>query len=181
MHRLSSPVNLPSLPFPPAQNSLWGMSSTATQTACQWLRTGDEVFPAMLAAIDAARTSVCLEIYIFASGPLGQRFRETLIRAQLRGARVRVLIDAFRLQGFARRFLGTVPGRRRRGAMVQSRRFDAVVVAQSSQAVGLRQAGGICRRLQHRPRIRGRRRSCGLARSGVRAGRTAGGPIGRFV
>ena len=75
------------------------MSSTAIQTACQWLRTGDEVFPAMLAAIDAARTSACLEIYIFAPGPLGQRFRETLIRAQLRGARVRVLLDAFGSMG----------------------------------------------------------------------------------
>ena len=75
------------------------MSSTATQTACQWLRTGDEVFPAMLAAIDAAQASVCLEIYIFAPGPLGQRFRETLIRAQLRGARVRVLLDAFGSMG----------------------------------------------------------------------------------
>ena len=87
-----------------AQNSLWGMSSTATQTACQWLRTGDEVFPAMLAAIDTARVSVCLEIFIFASGPLGQRFRETLIRAQLRGARVRVLIDAFGSRGLPGNF-----------------------------------------------------------------------------
>ena len=75
------------------------MSSSATQTACQWLRTGDEVFPAMLAAIDAAQASVCLEIYIFAPGPLGQRFRETLIRAQMRGARVRVLMDAFGSRG----------------------------------------------------------------------------------
>jgi cardiolipin synthase len=70
------------------------MSSTAIQTACQWLRTGDEIFPAMLAAIDAARSSVCLEVYTFAPGRLGERFRDALVRAQRRGARVRVLVDA---------------------------------------------------------------------------------------
>ena len=60
----------------------------------QWLRTGDEIFPAMLAAIDTARESVCLEIYIFAAGALGLRFRDALTRAAGRGVRVRVLVDA---------------------------------------------------------------------------------------
>ena len=64
------------------------------QMACQWLRTGDEIFPAMLAAIDLAHSSVCLEVYIFAPSPLGERFREALVRAQQRGVRVRVLVDA---------------------------------------------------------------------------------------
>jgi cardiolipin synthase len=80
------------------------MSSVPTQTACQWLRTGDEVFPAMLAAIDAARSSVCLEMYIFAPGPLGEQFRQALVRAQRRGARVRVLIDAFGSMGLPDHF-----------------------------------------------------------------------------
>jgi cardiolipin synthase len=71
------------------------MSSATTQTACQWLRTGDEIFPAMLAAIDSARSSVCLETYIFAPGAIGERFRQALVRAQRRGAKVRVLVDAF--------------------------------------------------------------------------------------
>jgi cardiolipin synthase len=61
---------------------------------CQWLRAGDEIFPAMLAAIDAAVQSVCLEVYTFDDSPLGQRFRETLVRACGRGVRVRVLVDA---------------------------------------------------------------------------------------
>jgi cardiolipin synthase len=69
--------------MPPPQNTPW-----------QWLRTGDETFPAMLAAIDSARASVCLETYIYAAGPLGERFRAALVRAQQRGARVRVLADA---------------------------------------------------------------------------------------
>jgi Cu/Ag efflux pump CusA len=48
----------------------------------------------MLAAIDFARSSVCLEVYIFAPSPLGKRFREAMVRAQQRGVRVRVLVDA---------------------------------------------------------------------------------------
>jgi cardiolipin synthase A/B len=61
---------------------------------CQWLRAGDEIFPTMLAAIDAAGQSVCLEVYTFEDSALGQRFREALIRARARGVRVRVLVDA---------------------------------------------------------------------------------------
>ncbi len=48
----------------------------------------------MLAAIEAARNSVRLESYIFSASPLGDRFRDALLRAQQRGARVRVLLDA---------------------------------------------------------------------------------------
>jgi cardiolipin synthase len=59
-----------------------------------WLRNGAEAFPAMLVAIDAARKSVCLETYTFSASPLGDKFREALFRAQQRGVRVRVLLDA---------------------------------------------------------------------------------------
>jgi cardiolipin synthase A/B len=47
----------------------------------------------MLSAIDESRTSVCLEIYIFAKGTLGERFLGALVRAQQRGVRVRVMVD----------------------------------------------------------------------------------------
>src|SRR6188768_2167643 len=63
-------------------------------TSWKWLRNGDEVFAAALAAIDAARESISLEMYIFTSGPLGERAREALVRARQRGVRVRVLVDA---------------------------------------------------------------------------------------
>src|SRR5258708_30631237 len=65
-----------------------------TNRACNWLSAGDEIFPALLAAIDAAQKTVCLEIYIFTDSPVGRLFREVLIRARERGARVRVLMDA---------------------------------------------------------------------------------------
>lgn len=61
---------------------------------CNWLCTGDEIFPAMLAAIEGARLEVCLETYTFAVGSPGERIREALIRARQRGVRVRVLVDA---------------------------------------------------------------------------------------
>jgi cardiolipin synthase len=61
---------------------------------CNWLCRGDEVFPAMLDAINSAQRSVRLETYIYTDTPLGVRFREALIRARQRGARVQVLFDA---------------------------------------------------------------------------------------
>lgn len=61
--------------------------------APQWFTAGDAVFPAMLAAIDAAQKTVALEIYIFAAGELAERFRASLIAARGRGIRVRVLVD----------------------------------------------------------------------------------------
>ncbi len=60
----------------------------------QWLRTGREVFPAMLAAIHEARISVRLETYIYSDGDVGCRFRDALIAAARRGVRVSVLVDA---------------------------------------------------------------------------------------
>jgi cardiolipin synthase len=62
--------------------------------ALQWLRTGQEIFPAMLAAIHAARASVRLETYICTDGKIGRQFRDALARAARRGVRVSVLVDA---------------------------------------------------------------------------------------
>ncbi|MGA2852639.1 MAG: phosphatidylserine/phosphatidylglycerophosphate/cardiolipin synthase family protein [Verrucomicrobiota bacterium] len=70
------------------------MMPTAPNPSRQWLRAGDEMFPATLAAIDAARQSVCLEIYTFEDSPLGREFAVALVRARGRGVRVRVLVDA---------------------------------------------------------------------------------------
>ena len=56
---------------------------------------GDEAFPAMLAAIAAAKTSIALSSYIFDYDPAGMQFMTALIDAHRRGVAVRVLLDNF--------------------------------------------------------------------------------------
>src|SRR5437899_3006779 len=70
------------------------MAAVVTGANNNWLCTGNEIFPALLNAIDSARKSVCLETYIYSPGKLGEKFREALVRARLRGVRVRVVVDA---------------------------------------------------------------------------------------
>lgn len=57
------------------------------------LENGVEIFPAMLAAIHAAKKSVHLEAYIFWSDSVGARFRDALAATARRGVEVRVLLD----------------------------------------------------------------------------------------
>lgn len=56
---------------------------------------GQEAFPAMLAAIDGARESVCLETYILEADAVGERFAESLCACAARGVAVRMIYDAF--------------------------------------------------------------------------------------
>lgn len=57
------------------------------------LLNGDEAYPAMIAAIDAAQSSVGLSSYIFDRGEAGEMFVGALARAVGRGVAVRVLVD----------------------------------------------------------------------------------------
>lgn len=57
------------------------------------LQSGAEFFPALIAAIDAARTEIHLETYIFNADPSTEAVRDGLIRAARRGVRVCLLID----------------------------------------------------------------------------------------
>jgi cardiolipin synthase len=57
------------------------------------LQDGDAAYPAMLAAIEAARASVTLVSYIFDNDAAGQAFLDALVRARDRGVGIRVLID----------------------------------------------------------------------------------------
>lgn len=57
------------------------------------LSNGDEAYPRMLAAIEAARTSIALSSYIFRADAVGNRFIDALMKARKRGVEVRVLID----------------------------------------------------------------------------------------
>ncbi|MCM2332356.1 MAG: phospholipase D-like domain-containing protein [Anaeromyxobacteraceae bacterium] len=56
---------------------------------------GAEAYPAMLAAIEAAREEVFLEVYAFALDAVGERFIGALSAAARRGVRVRVVIDGW--------------------------------------------------------------------------------------
>jgi len=57
------------------------------------LQSGAEFFPALIAAIDAARDEVHLETYIFNADPSAGAVRDALVGAAKRGVQVRVLID----------------------------------------------------------------------------------------
>jgi cardiolipin synthase len=61
--------------------------------AIEILHNGEGTFPAMLAAIRAARKRVFLSTYIFDSGPVGREFADALGDATARGVDVRVAID----------------------------------------------------------------------------------------
>ncbi len=54
---------------------------------------GAQAYPAMLEAINAARSSIMLASYIFNGDGIGAQFVEALARAHQRGVAVRVLVD----------------------------------------------------------------------------------------
>ncbi len=54
---------------------------------------GDRIFPAMLAAIAAARQTINLETFIYWSGRIGREFTELLTAKAAEGVHVRVLLD----------------------------------------------------------------------------------------
>jgi len=57
------------------------------------LRNGDEIFPAMLAAIRSGKTSITFETYIYWSGAIGQEFADALAERARQGVKVHVLLD----------------------------------------------------------------------------------------
>lgn len=59
------------------------------------LNSGNEYFPALIAAIDGALREVHLETYIFEDDATGNAVADALIRAAGRGVAVRLLVDGF--------------------------------------------------------------------------------------
>lgn len=82
------------------------------------LEHGDEAYPAMLAAIRGAATSVALSSYIFRNDAVGRAFIAALAEARDRGVAVRVLID-----GVGGGWLYCGAARRLRAAGVPTARF----------------------------------------------------------
>lgn len=57
------------------------------------LHNGDEIFPAMLDAIDRSERSIDLLTYVYWAGEIGTEFAHRLARRARQGVRVRVLLD----------------------------------------------------------------------------------------
>lgn len=66
---------------------------------------GEQYFPELLAAIEAARQSIYLETYIFAADNIGHRVADALAAAAARGVAVRLLIDGYGGGDYARRLV----------------------------------------------------------------------------
>lgn len=87
-------------------------------TAIRLMRNGDEAYPAMIAAIGTARSSVAMSSYIFRGDAIGQEFCDALAAAKARGADVCVLID-----GIGSGYFFPAAWRRLRGAGVEAGLF----------------------------------------------------------
>ncbi|RZA16473.1 MAG: cardiolipin synthase B, partial [Lysobacteraceae bacterium] len=59
----------------------------------QALQNGDEIFPAMLEAVQGATRTVTFETYIYWSGDVGAKFADALVERARAGVRVKVLLD----------------------------------------------------------------------------------------
>ncbi len=57
------------------------------------LLNGDQIFPAMLDAIRAAKTSITFETYIYWSGSIGHEFSEALAERARAGVKVHLMLD----------------------------------------------------------------------------------------
>lgn len=69
------------------------------------LNSGDDYFPALLAAIEAAEVEIYLESYIFANDEVGHEVAGALCRAAERGVLVNVTVDGYGARNFAADFL----------------------------------------------------------------------------
>ena len=84
----ATPVSL--LPVRPAYVDL-----PVGQHHVSLLKDGHEAFPAMLAAISVAKSTVCLETYILRSDTTGQRFAAVLMESARAGVEVNVIYDGW--------------------------------------------------------------------------------------
>ncbi len=83
------------------------------------LANGDQIFPAMLQAIDAAKRRISFETYIYDAGEIANQFTDALERAARRGVRVRLLTDAVGAST-----MDATHARRLRDAGCELRRFN---------------------------------------------------------
>jgi cardiolipin synthase A/B len=70
------------------------------------LQNGDEIFPAMLAAIRQAQLTITFETYIYWSGDIGRQFAEALSERARAGVKVRLMLDWLGSEKMAGSLLG---------------------------------------------------------------------------
>jgi len=87
----------------------------------QELRNGDEIFPAMLAAIRSARKTITFETYIYWSGKVGQEFADALSERARSGVKVHILVDWVGSQKMDAKLLGQMED-----AGVEIRKYHAL-------------------------------------------------------
>jgi len=85
------------------------------------LQNGDEIFPAMLQAIAAARQSITFETYIYWSGAVGSQFADALIERAQAGIPVHVMLDWIGADKISPRLV-----RRMQDAGIEVQRYHAV-------------------------------------------------------
>ena len=80
---------------PAFRNSMSGLLGTPflDGNSAQELLNGDQIFPAMLAAIAAATNSITFENYIWETGEVGHQFEEALIDRARAGVKVHSIVD----------------------------------------------------------------------------------------
>ncbi|MEO6031858.1 MAG: cardiolipin synthase ClsB [Burkholderiaceae bacterium] len=83
------------------------------------LENGEEFFPAVFAAIRAARREVILETFILFEDKVGQELHAALLEAARRGVQVDVMVDGFGSSDLTPGFIGTLAA-----AGVRVRTFD---------------------------------------------------------
>jgi cardiolipin synthase len=89
---IEHPYGVGSPEFIRSMNSLLGPSILEGNEVTP-LYNGEQIFPAMLKAIDGAQCSITFETYIYWSGEVGKRFSEALSRRARAGVKVHVVLD----------------------------------------------------------------------------------------
>lgn len=107
---------------PAFARGLWRIAAAdvSSGNTVELLTDGPRTYEVMIAAIAAARESVCLESYILRSDETGQRFAMALVDAVARGVSVRVLTDWIGMRGIRASFVANL-----RKAGVELRVFNA--------------------------------------------------------
>jgi cardiolipin synthase len=91
--KIQSPLKVEDPLFPAYVSALLGTVVTGANRY-EVLTNGDQIFPSMLAAVNAATRRVCLETYIYENGTVGDQFSAAFEAAARRGVQVRMVVDA---------------------------------------------------------------------------------------